>query len=463
MRLKKIVTIAVSTLVVLGIAIGGFLYGFYNIGVKPAETKTVTVGDGTSLKVGLISDTQLSPTKGVHDNYVQNLTDALTLLKEQGVELLVHAGDIGDMNSSHAYKTFNKALDAVFGDSKPETLFIMGNHDTWWNTDWNNSKPKARKFNAIIGNSPWLHKVVNGFHFIGASPDGTKNTAGYSKEVISWMETQIQAAEKDNPGLPIFVITHHNPEFTAYGSDEWYDDNLDTLFSKYPNVVSISGHSHYSIMDERSIYQNSYTAFTTQALAYVNLNKEFFDPFRGGLTDLPAHDEEYPMMEIMNVDQDGATIERWNVKEKKEEKADRRWTLTFPLSKETFTYSTAQREAVNQAPQMNDSTVTFQPAVKNTKTSPAESDPKTLPGISFKAGSDDDLVHSYKVIIRGTKEAEYLYLSDFCSGVSTMSDTVNLAVDTNLPAGEYQVKVYAVDSFGLVSADCAQGTIQLTK
>lgn len=462
MRAKKIISIVLAAVVVVGAALGGFLYGFYHIGVKPSETQTITVGDGQSLKVGLFSDTQLSPNKGVHDNYEQNLVDALTLLKEQGAEMLIHAGDIGDMNSSRAYKTFNKALETVYGDDLPATLFIMGNHDTWWNTDWNNSKPKARKFASIIGNSPWSHEVVNGYHFIGASPDGTKNTAGYSDEVISWMETQIQQAIQDKPGQPVFVITHHNPQYTVYGSDEWYDDQLDTLFSKYPSVVSISGHSHYSIMDERSIYQNGYTAFTTQGLAYANLDKKFYDPFRGGMTDLPAKDEDFPMLEIMNVNQSGAEIQRWNVKEKKEEKADQRWKLTFPLSKDTFTYSIAQREQANKAPKMNTAPVTFNPAVDSTLTNPKE-DELTLPGISFKAGTDDDFVHSYKVVLRGAKEAEYTYLSDFCSGLSLMKDTVKIALDKSLPAGEYTVKVYAIDSFGLLSDTCAEGTIQLTK
>lgn len=461
MKIKKIIGIAVASLLVIAIAIGGFLVGFYKIGVKPSETETVTVGDGETLRVGLISDTQLNPyLNDTHENYEQNLIDALTVLKEQGINFLVHAGDIGDMNGRPAYNTFNKALEQVFGDKLPETLFIMGNHDTWWNSDWNNINPKARKFNAVIGQSPWSHKVVNGFHFIGASPDGTKNTSGYSKELISWMEAQIQAAVQANPNLPVFVVTHHNPKFTAYGSDEWYDDNLDELFSKYPQVVSISGHSHYSIMDERSIYQNAYTAFTTQGLAYCNLDKKFYDPFRGGITDLPAKDEDFPMMEIMNLDKDGAVIERWNVKDNREEKADQRWTLTFPLSKDTFTYSTAQRQAVNQAPEMDpESAVTFHPAVPSTLSVPKEKEP-TLPGISFKAGTDDDFVHSYKVIISGDKEAEYTYLSDFCSGISRMSDTMSIALDKSLPDGEYTIRIYAIDSYGLVSEDYAQGTIQ---
>lgn len=464
-KTKKKILLTVGILLAVAAALGIFFLCFYTIGVKPAETETITVGDGKTLRVGLISDTQLDPYKnGDHDNYRQNLIDALKVLKEQNVNLIVHAGDIGDMNSRYAYKTYKKALEEVFGDNIPKNIIIMGNHDNWWNTDWKHTKPKERNYTGVMNVSPWTHTVVNGFHFIAASPDLTENTEGYSQKVADWLDEQIKEAVKDTPDLPVFVITHHNPKYTAYGSDEWYDARLDTLFSKYPQVVSISGHSHYPIMDERSIYQKDYTAFTTQALAYVNVNEDYyFDAFRGGKTHLNPKDENYPMMEIMNVDEKGATIERWNVKENREEKADMRWTLSFPLNKDSFTYSLEQREAVNKAPEMSeDAVITFNPAVESTLSVPDENQ-NTLPGITFKAGSDDDFVHSYKVVLRGTREAEYYCLSDFASGISVMKDTVSLALDTELPEGEYTVKVYAIDSYGLMSENCAEGKIVLKR
>ena len=34
------------------------------------------------------------------------------------------------------------------------------------------------------------------------------------------------------------------------------------MLDKYPQAVSISGHSHFSILDERSIYQDKFTALS---------------------------------------------------------------------------------------------------------------------------------------------------------------------------------------------------------
>lgn len=193
------------------------------------------------------------------------------------------------------------------------------------------------------------------------------------------------------------------------------------------------------------------------------MSKLYYDPFRNGKTDMVPKEENFPMMEIMNVGKDEVTIERWNVKENKEEKADMRWTLSLPLSKDTFKYTTEARKAVNKAPVMDaTSKVEFDPSVPSTLPTP-DKEELTLPGISFKAGNDDDFVHSYKVIVSGYKDAEYLYLSDFASGISLMSDTVRLALDKNLPNGEYKIKVYAVDSYGETSKECVEGTINLTR
>lgn len=460
MLLKKILLGITGSLVVIGLVTAGSLYAFYNVAVKPAPTETITIGDGKTMRVGIISDTQLAPTKGKYPVFTQHLLAALKILKEQKVDMIIHAGDVGDMNSTYAYNTYNDAIDTVFGEEKPETLYIMGNHDNWWNSDYNTSIPKARKFAKKIGESPWTHKVVNGFHFIGVSPDETSNKAGYSEKVLAWMDAQIKEAHDDNPDQPIFVVTHHNPKDTTYGSDEWYDPNLDAVMSKYSNVVSMSGHSHYSILDERSIYQNQYTSFTTQGLAYIELEAGKSDAFKGGKATIPPRDEDYPMMLIMNVGQNDTTLERWNVTDNKEEKADKRWILNYPLTPETFTYSTAKREAINKAPAMPNTQIRYNPAIKSTLKEPKEGQ-ETLQGITFETGTDDDFVHSYKVILRGQKEVAFECFSDYYNGIDNMAKEVNVPLSATLLPCEYTVQVYAIDSYGLVSPTCAQGTITL--
>lgn len=68
-------------------------------------------------------------------------------------------------------------------------------------------------------------------------------------------------------------MTHNQPENTSYGSEDWGDKNLDSVFSKYPNVIDFSGHVHYSLLDERSIWQGAYTVINTQSLSYTELEE----------------------------------------------------------------------------------------------------------------------------------------------------------------------------------------------
>lgn len=460
-KLKKILIATASTVLALGVIIGGFCLWLYKDKIPYGETETIAVGDGETIKVGVISDTQLRP-KREETVYAEHLRTALKELKEQKVDVIIHAGDIGDMNSIFSYAKYNKIFKEIYGKDEaqyPETVYIMGNHDTWWNTDYNDTYiGKHRKFYTMIGENPYTHRVINGFHFIAVSPDGPE----YSEESLGWMEEQIKLAREDSAEKPIFVITHHNPQDTVYGSvADWSEPNLDGIFRKYSNVVSISGHSHFSILDERSIYQNQYTAFTTQSIAYIENEKGKFDAFKHGIASVPPRDEDYPMMLIMNVYQDKTEIHRWNITENKEEKADRLWTLNYPLVPENFVYGTAQREAVNKAPVMGGE-VMYNPAIPSHLYTIKDGE-DTLPGITFKAGTDDDLVHSYRVVLRGTKEISYDYFSDFYNGIDNMKPEVNLALDTALPNGDYEVSVYAVDSFGLVSEGCAKGTIHLER
>lgn len=44
-----------------------------------------------------------------------------------------------------------------------------------------------------------------------------------------------------------------------------------------------------------------------------------------------------------------------------------------------------------------------------------------------------------------------------------MKDNFSLALDRNLPEGEYEVMVYAIDSYGLMSEECASGVIELKR
>ncbi len=393
---------------------------------EKTEIETYDI-DGEVLRVGIISDSQLSP-KGEEEIKYNNLKQSLTVLKNNDVDMILFAGDIGDLGKAPVYDLYNKAIDQVFGDQRPIIQTIMSNHDYWENGTPYNCR---RLFEKKMGHSPWSHYVVGGYHFIGASPAYGGMDDGY-KEVAGWLKKELDKAVADDPDKPIFVTTHNYAVDTAYGSDEWGDRYINDIFKDYPQVVNFGGHSHYSILDERAIHQENYTTITTQSVSYTELEtgKE------NGT--IPPNADKTPMGLIMDVSSDEIVIHRYNFSVQYglsgyEEKDP--WILPTTLNKQNFSYANSIRMANNEAPQMT--ATTGSSFVKEGKIY-----------LRFSAGKDDDFVHSYK--IEWSNGTSQLYFSDFYNGLSAMATTVDLEI-LNMPQGNYTAKIYAVDSWGRVS------------
>ena len=103
-------------------------------------------------QVAVLSDTQLPPTeKGLRqdDRFLENFKKTLTVLKNRRVDMILFAGDIGDLGTRFAFQTYQDTLDAVFGAEKPILQTIMGNHD-YWNKSLFTAINHRRAFRRII-------------------------------------------------------------------------------------------------------------------------------------------------------------------------------------------------------------------------------------------------------------------------------------------------------------------------
>lgn len=403
-----------------------FIFASCNVNVN-TQVKTFNL-EKESFKVGIISDSQLSP-KGEEDEYYRNLKQAFTVLKTRGVDMIIFAGDVGDLSKKPAYELYNKAINSVFAEDKPIFQTIMGNHDYWYDAV---SSCRSR-FEKTIGTSPWTHYVVNGIHFIGASPASGDMDNG-NKGSAKWLKEQIEKAIADNPNKPIFVTTHVGAQNTMYGSDEWGDKSLYETLKSYPQVVNFSGHSHYSVLDERSIHQEAYTSIQTQSVSYIELERGK----ENGT--IPPNASITPMGYVMDVFSDKFEIHRINFASKygvegKEEKYS--WILPMSLNKDSFTYTFDARKENNLAPTMTSETGEV-----------VKEEGKTY--LSFASGSDDDFVHSYKMEWSNGKNQ--LYFSDYYNGLDDMAKTSKIEV-LNMKKGTYSVKVYAIDTWGAVSSN----------
>ena len=113
-----------------------------------------------------------------------------------------------------------------------------------------------------------------------------------------------------------------------------------------------------------------------------------------------------------------------------EQKADMLWSFDLPYEN-TGKYSFEARKTQNSAPVITDTNGT------------ASVDGESVE-LTFKAGEDDDFVHSYEVVV--DDKDSFLFFSDFYNGLENMSDTVTLSLKSD--GAKHNYKIYAVDSWG---------------
>lgn len=77
------------------------------------------------------------------------------------------------------------------------------------------------------------------------------------------------AAHRFDSGKPIFYSQHRVPRGTAcLKSGEAEDGRTTALFSKYPNLVALSGHYHISATHDRCMWQGAFTSIQVPSLRY---------------------------------------------------------------------------------------------------------------------------------------------------------------------------------------------------
>jgi hypothetical protein len=118
--------------------------------------------------------------------------------------------------------------------------------------------------------SPMYMKDVKGYKFVGAH--WVKNDCNGCSENFNdgIKDFYAKIAKELDPSLPFFHAQHPHPKDTCYGPMAWGRDNGDVteVLSALPNAVAFSGHSHYSLTDERTVWQGAFTSIGTSSLRY---------------------------------------------------------------------------------------------------------------------------------------------------------------------------------------------------
>ena len=245
------------------------------------------------VRFGVVSDVHLR-TPGDEDTLVK----AFQYFRDQGVDAVLLAGDIADTGLISELRRCADAWKRVFpcncgkDGRHVEKLFIYGNHDIWASIHIIRKNPDLARQDAIayddarparvweeVFEEPysdfWI-KHVKGYAFIGAhwtKKDQFDGLADYLRSHAGEIDTS----------KPFFYTQHSHPKDTCIGSWAWGRDNgaSTRALAAYPNAVAFSGHSHYPLTDERSVWQESFTSINAASLRYISVGYSLRENFGG--------------------------------------------------------------------------------------------------------------------------------------------------------------------------------------
>ena len=251
-----------------------------------------------NMTFGVVSDIhiRIAPDgKGMRPSHdCRAFIQALEWFRDRKVDAVMVAGDLADTGLVPELEAVAAAWWKVFPGSKApdgrhvERVFITGNHD--WDAYCYDGGVFVSKlypdeaernrnllYKDLKGNwerimqepyVPVYRKDVKGYSFIGAhwqdEPCHPKCETAF-RHVGRWFA---ENGGKLDPSKPFFYCQHAHLQNTVYGSWAWGHDSGETTaaLAAFPNAVAFSGHSHYTLVDERSIWQGGFTSLGTASL-----------------------------------------------------------------------------------------------------------------------------------------------------------------------------------------------------
>ena len=406
--------------------------------------ENINIGNGSYAKIGIVSDFQLSQElekiSPSFKYYANNVYVTLNYFKKHDIDLIIIAGDITNNGRLLNLIYFKKIFYSVFNEnSKPRVISLMGNHD-YFDLNFTNSE-NQKKFYKVINSYPNSHYIINGYHFIFWSQDNYLiNDRGITN--YTWIKNNLDQARQSlkKKGDPIFVITHIPPKLTVYGSETiWGHEGIYNFLKDYHEVICISGHSHYSLRNTRSIWQKDFTVVNTQSISYVDLDNYFINAIN--VRRESARDCE-SMGLIAHLTNKNIIFDR--VRFLTEEIMEEKWKINFPINIKEFEY-TLEKLNKKEVPVFQNKTIKIEEKMENNFLNYY---------IVFNAAAHSEYVYKYKIVLKsfmnkGIKKVLYYY-SDYYKNKKERKKIMKFKLP-NINPGMYNVEIYAIDSFDNIS------------
>ena len=270
-----------------------FLFGTAAMaGMGMPLTLPAATGD-RRLRVGVLSDIHVNGPKKV-----ALFEKVLRYFDDEKVDAVLVAGDLTVDSKLSEHQAVADTWFKVFPDdlrsdgTKIERLFVTGNHDVdGWAYGRFKSVEEARPTSFFFHREefwrrlwkedykPVSVKTVKGYTFVlrnwlsilGREAKGHPIATGFNDEpnpLEDFLRTVRIPADK-----PVFFVQHEPVTNTVnatwlFRGRVWgkcSDDVSRPIYSRYPNAIVLTGHSHLSLTDETSIWQGEFTAVNCSA------------------------------------------------------------------------------------------------------------------------------------------------------------------------------------------------------
>ena len=426
------------------------------------------------LRLGVISDIHVTTPEST-----DRFRRALVYFRDRDVDAVMVAGDLSDWGLRSGFKYVADAWNDVYpGDRAPDgrrvqKLFITGNHDHdgWWygdmTLDMHVQGYSEGDALARIGMKPCWEEAfgeryaeirkreVNGFVFVSAEWRGREKPEN-DEETAKWLEEH--AGELAGP-KPFFFF-RHAPLIGTVSSSEGRPGSrrLTDALRRFPNCIALTGHTHWTLNDERSIWQEEFTAISIPSLSYTSLPKGYENgqasadgTCRSSMEKLPARvDLREAQGYVLSVFDDRMEVERYDFDRMCE--AASPWTVPLGANRPK-PYAHDRHAAATPVPRFPDGAV-----VKSHVTNAATRNNNwtIFMTLEFPAAvcEDGGRVFDYEVRVAmedGTTGAVKRYLSPaFYRMPDEEPAVVSFRFDTrDVPeTGRYRFKVYPRNCFG---------------
>jgi hypothetical protein len=208
-----------------------------------------------------------------HNRHVGMMLDDIVSVCPDSAGIMA-VGDIADHGRKSEYDKVRAILDSR--DGAPPVHFVIGNHDVSYGSGF---ASQLKIFNEFSGNDSLYYDLwIGGYHFIFIAGESTGAPLPIPKKEMQWLEEKL--AEDSSPDKPIFVFCHESITDTVAGSTPeegwWGVQNgtaLGKLFSRYPQTVFFTGHSHWVLSSYNEMFagdeKRSFSAFNTSSVGYL--------------------------------------------------------------------------------------------------------------------------------------------------------------------------------------------------